>query len=109
MTTGSVSLTVTGATGYVTGWFDWNQDGDFADSGEQAFANEPVADGQTVVKSVCGRHVGLRQDHQRPLPRVPHGADRCAAVARPMLRRSRPAAPAAARWRATPGPSARWR
>jgi predicted extracellular nuclease len=36
---GSVEVTVTG-TGYVTGWIDWNQDGDFGDSGEQVFTNE---------------------------------------------------------------------
>jgi hypothetical protein len=64
--TGSVSLKVTGATGYVTGWFDWNQDGDFADSGEQAFANEPVADGQTVVKSfAAGTSVFGKTIHAR--------------------------------------------
>ena len=50
-TTGAVNLTVNGATGYVTAWFDWNQDGDFADANEQAFANEPVNDGETKTKT----------------------------------------------------------
>ncbi len=65
-TTGSVNLTVTGAPGYVTGWFDWNQDGDFADSGEQAFANVLVGDGQTVPvsfaagTSVYGKTIAAR-------------------------------------------------
>lgn len=51
VSTGVVNLTVNGATGYVTGWFDWNQDGDFTDSGEQAFANEQVTAGQTKTVS----------------------------------------------------------
>ncbi len=50
-TTGSVNLTVNGANGFVTAWFDWNQDGDFTDSGEQAFANEEVVAGQTQAKT----------------------------------------------------------
>ena len=36
---GSVDVTVAGS-GYVTGWIDWNNDGDFGDTGEQIFANE---------------------------------------------------------------------
>lgn len=46
-TTGTVNLTVTGAPGYVIGWFDWNEDGDFADDGEQAFTAEPVGAGES--------------------------------------------------------------
>ena len=48
---GIVNLTVTGATGYVTAWIDWNQDGDFADANEQVFANEQVNAGQTKTKT----------------------------------------------------------
>lgn len=48
---GSVNLTVNGADGYVTAWLDWNQDGDFTDDGERAFANEAVTAGQTKVKT----------------------------------------------------------
>ncbi|MBN1668567.1 MAG: alpha amylase C-terminal domain-containing protein, partial [Anaerolineales bacterium] len=43
----SVNVSVTGADGYVSGWVDWNQDGDFLDSGELVFANELVPAGQT--------------------------------------------------------------
>ncbi len=50
-TTGNVNLTVTGGTGYVTGWFDWNQDGDFGDAGEQVFTNQTVSAGSTVPVS----------------------------------------------------------
>ncbi len=46
---GGVQITVNGAAGYVTGWVDWNQDGDFADTGEQVFANEYFTDGQTRI------------------------------------------------------------
>lgn len=65
-TTGAVTLTVTGATGYVAGWFDWNQDGDFADDGELAFANEQVSAGQTKAVTfpagtlVYGKTIGAR-------------------------------------------------
>ncbi len=45
---GIVNLTVNGATGYVTGWFDWNQDGDFSDAGEQVFTNQAVGAGSTM-------------------------------------------------------------
>lgn len=44
---GGVQTTVNGAAGYLTGWVDWNQDGDIADTGEQVFANEYFTDGQT--------------------------------------------------------------
>ncbi|MBN1261123.1 MAG: hypothetical protein JXB35_10620, partial [Anaerolineae bacterium] len=44
---GKVDVTVTGNTGYVTGWIDWNQDGDFNDSGEQIFINETINAGET--------------------------------------------------------------
>jgi pullulanase-type alpha-1,6-glucosidase len=46
-----VNLTVTGAIGYVTGWIDWNQDGDFADANEQVFANESVNAGETKTRT----------------------------------------------------------
>ena len=32
--TRQIQVTVTGANGYLAGWFDWNNDGDVADSGE---------------------------------------------------------------------------
>ncbi len=50
-TEGVLSLTVTGRTGYVTGWFDWNQDGDFSDAGEQVFANQEVSAGSVTPVS----------------------------------------------------------
>lgn len=64
--TGTVNLTVTGAPGYVTGWFDWNEDGDFADDGEQAFTAEPVGAGETrsvsfaAGTSVYGKTIAAR-------------------------------------------------
>ncbi len=45
---GAVTVAVQGADGYVTGWVDWNQDGDFLDSGEQIFTNQFVGAGQSV-------------------------------------------------------------
>ncbi len=32
-------------TGYLSAWFDWNQDGDFADEGEQVFADQLLSAG----------------------------------------------------------------
>jgi predicted extracellular nuclease len=46
-TTGGVDVTVNGGDGYVTGWIDWNQDGDFEDADEQVFSNELVTNGNT--------------------------------------------------------------
>ncbi|MCS6845378.1 MAG: ExeM/NucH family extracellular endonuclease [Caldilineales bacterium] len=51
ITGGSVDVTVTGADGWVTGWVDWNNDGDFADSGEQVFTNLHVPAGTTVTQT----------------------------------------------------------
>ncbi len=48
---GSVDVTVTGGNGWVTGWVDWNNDGDFADAGEQVFTNLYVPAGSTVTQS----------------------------------------------------------
>jgi hypothetical protein len=46
---GVVYVTVEGAAdGYVSGWVDWNLDGDFLDSGELILANQFVAAGATV-------------------------------------------------------------
>ena len=47
---GSVDVTVTGGAGYVTGWIDWNRDGDFLDSFEQVFTNEefPTPQSRTI-------------------------------------------------------------
>jgi LPXTG-motif cell wall-anchored protein len=44
---GSVDVTVNGATGYVTGWIDWNNDSDFGDTGEQILTNEAFTAGQS--------------------------------------------------------------
>ncbi len=46
---GSVEVTVNGcgATCYLSGWIDWNQDGDFADAQEQIFNDQAVSDGVT--------------------------------------------------------------
>ncbi len=65
---GGVNLTVTGSgTGYVTGWFDWNQDGDFSDTGEQIFTNQAVSAGSTapVSFSTNGVNVGNKTFNAR--------------------------------------------
>jgi hypothetical protein len=38
-------VTVAGGTGYLSGWLDWNMDGDFDDEGERAIRDEAVAAG----------------------------------------------------------------
>jgi hypothetical protein len=37
--TTNISINVTGANGYLSGWIDWNRDGDFLDIGEQVVTN----------------------------------------------------------------------
>ena len=40
-----VAVTVTGVGGKLSGWIDWNRDGDWGDAGEQVFTNVPVSAG----------------------------------------------------------------
>jgi hypothetical protein len=42
---GSVDVTVTGADGYVTGWIDWDNNGNFTDIDDEIFSNEPFTAG----------------------------------------------------------------
>ncbi len=35
--------------GYLSAWIDWNQDGDFADAGEQVFTDENLSSGQNPM------------------------------------------------------------
>ena len=35
----TLQVTVQGVGGYLNGWIDWNQDGDWNDAGEQVFTN----------------------------------------------------------------------
>jgi hypothetical protein len=44
---GSLQITVNGSVGYVTGWIDWNQDGDFSEPNELIFMNEAFTAGET--------------------------------------------------------------
>ncbi len=81
---GSVDVTVNGATGYVTGWIDWNNDGDFGDTGEQILTNEAFTAGQSRTIHVHHPRYSadrgwIRQRFQRPLPRLSDGANRARA------------------------------
>lgn len=49
---GGVQITVNGAAGYVSGWIDWNQDGDFSDSGEQVVTNAAFSAGETRILNI---------------------------------------------------------
>src|SRR6185503_18882665 len=40
---------VTGGSGFLNGWIDFNRDGDWADSGEQIFTDEPVSAGSNLL------------------------------------------------------------
>jgi hypothetical protein len=46
---GSLNVTVTGGPGCLSGWMDWNNDGDFEDEGEFIIQNLPLAAGQHQV------------------------------------------------------------
>ncbi len=43
--TSSISVNVQNASGYLNAWFDWNQDGDFLDAGEQVLTDQTVTIG----------------------------------------------------------------
>lgn len=45
----NVTVNVTGASGRLQAFFDWNGDGDFADSGEQVVANETDGDADGTI------------------------------------------------------------
>ncbi len=42
---GSMEVTVTGGSGYLSAWIDWNDDNDFVDTGEQIFNMEAMTTG----------------------------------------------------------------
>lgn len=44
---GVVAIEVNGAAGFVSGWVDWNKDGDFTDANERVLTNESFTSGQT--------------------------------------------------------------
>jgi len=48
--TGAVQIVVTGGSGYVHGWIDWNQDGDWDDAGENVFCGYPVTPGANIIE-----------------------------------------------------------
>jgi hypothetical protein len=45
---GSIDVTVTGGPGCFSGWIDWNNDGDFADGGENILSNVSLAAGSST-------------------------------------------------------------
>lgn len=55
--TGAVSVAVTGASGRLQAWFDWNHDGDFLDAGEQVATN--VADNGAGDTNATTGTIGL--------------------------------------------------
>ncbi len=56
----TLRVQVTGGSGWLTGWIDWNADGDFADTGEKA-VNQAVSVGANTVNVTvpAGALVGL--------------------------------------------------
>ncbi len=46
---GSVDVIVTGGSGYLNAWIDWDGDGSLTDSGDQIFADEPVSAGSNAL------------------------------------------------------------
>lgn len=47
--TTKITATVTGGSGFLNGWIDWNHDGDFGDPGEQIVVNQAVVSGTTTL------------------------------------------------------------
>ncbi|MDH7486775.1 MAG: SdrD B-like domain-containing protein [Anaerolineae bacterium] len=48
--TGAVRIVVTGGSGYLHGWIDWNQDGDWNDAGENIFSGVFKAPGTHTIE-----------------------------------------------------------
>lgn len=48
----TATLNVVGGTGYAAGWFDWNNDGDFGDTGEKAFGQAVTAGSNVIPFSI---------------------------------------------------------
>ena len=44
-----VTVSVTGGSGFLNAWIDFNRDGDWADSGDQIFTDEPVSAGANLL------------------------------------------------------------
>ena len=47
--TTSIALGIQNGAGFLSAWFDWNNDGDFNDAGEQIVSNQSVAPGTTTL------------------------------------------------------------
>ena len=45
----TIPVQVTGASGYLQSWFDWNDDGDFTDAGEQVATNVQDTDNDGII------------------------------------------------------------
>lgn len=53
--TGRLNITVSGGTGCVAAWIDWNRDNDFADTGERIFVDQSITNAtQTVTFPIPG-------------------------------------------------------
>ena len=46
---GAITATVSGGSGVLNGWIDWNGDSDFADAGEQVMTNTAVIAGNNLI------------------------------------------------------------
>jgi hypothetical protein len=51
---GHIDITVNGGSGYVSGWIDWNSDGDFNDAGERVLLDQLVSGTQSFLIDVPG-------------------------------------------------------
>jgi hypothetical protein len=47
--TGQLNITVSGGTGCVAAWIDWNRDNDFADTGERIFVDQSITNATQTV------------------------------------------------------------
>ena len=63
-----LNVTVAGGPGVLGGWFDWNDDGDFADADE--FVNFGSLTGPNVVRGAHPRSVHDQLTGIRPLPAI---------------------------------------
>lgn len=78
LTNNSIAVTAVNSTGfsaYLSGWIDFNRDGDFNDSGEQVFTNTVIASGATSLTFAAPANASLgttfarfRYSNERDVP-----------------------------------------
>lgn len=102
----TLNVQVTGGSGWLTGWFDWNLDGDFDDANEKAINQAVITGTNSIAVNVPNSAlIGLGTATAVSARSVCTKARSNPCAPRRLRRRSLPAALAAAKWKTTCGTS----